>query len=222
MPITSNSFEERVKNYYRFKEDYDWTQAVDKVIGLETIFHRTRCGETLKLATKFGRLGRYLDVGCGTALITRFLPEGTLGVDLNPRNLQKARQYAPKATFALCDAEGAMPFHDQSFECVICTEMLEHLLYPLRALGEIHRVLRPRGVLIGSVPGRSSIWKFRWLSGSRNSFQEEPYHKHYRREELEVLLSQYFHLERLYLKNFTMNWFFVAFKKDSAIGAPPD
>jgi len=43
------NLEEQVKQYYRCTENYDWTRAVDRFIGPETIFHWTRCKETLKL-----------------------------------------------------------------------------------------------------------------------------------------------------------------------------
>jgi len=131
-------------------------------------------------------------------LITRFFPEGTVGIDLNPRNLEKAKQYAAKARFVLCGAAGAIPLRDQSFDMAICTEMLKHLLYALQALGEVYRVLKPQGVLLGSVPGRSPVWKQRWMSSSRNAFEEEPYHKHYNCEEVKTLLSHQFHVEKLY------------------------
>jgi len=208
------TLEEQVKYYYRCTENYDWTRAADSFIGLETIFHRTRCTETLRLVKEVKHHGRYLDVGCGTALITRSLPSGTVGIDLNPRNLQKAKQYAAQARFVLCDAEGTIPLRDQSIAVAICTESLEHLLYPLQALKEIYRVLKPNGVLVGSVPGVSPIWKLRWTSRSRDSFNEEPYHKHYNRDEVKMLLSQYFHIEKLYAKYLQMNWFFLALKKE--------
>ena len=212
MEVTTN-LEEQVKRYYRYSENYDWTQAADRFIGLETIFHRTRCTEILGLVNELKPRGAFLDVGCGTGLITRFLPSGTLAIDLNPRNLEKAKQYAVKARFVLCDAEGTIPLRDQSLDVAICTETLEHLLHPLQALKEISRVLKPNGFLFGSVPGRSPIWSFRWLSSSKNSFNEEPYHKHYSRGELKELLSHHFSIRRFYSRHLQMSWFFVAVKK---------
>ena len=208
------NLQEQVKHYYRNTENYDWTHAADTFIGLETIFHRTRCTETLKLVEEVKPQGRSLDVGCGTGLITRFLPSGTVGIDLNPRNLQKAKQYAAQARIVLCDAEGTIPLRDQSVDLAICTETLEHLLHPLQALKEVNRVLKPEGVLVGSVPGCSPIWKLRWTSSSRNSFNEEPYHKHYNRQELKLLLSEHFTIRKLYAKYLQLNWFFLAIKKE--------
>jgi len=207
--------EEQVKCYYRHTENYDWTRAVDKFIGLETIFHRARLRKTCNLLKQLEGGERYLDVGCGTAMITRFLPEGAVGIDLKPRNLERARPYAAKARFLLCDAEGTIPLRDESFEVAVCTEMLEHLLYPLRALSDVYSVLKPKGILVGSVPGRSPIWKLRWMSSSRQNFTGEPYDKHYDQEEVKTLLSRYFHIRKLYSRYFQMNWYFLVIRKEA-------
>jgi len=201
--------EDQVKFYYRHRENYDWTRTASSLVGLETLFHRSRLKETLKLVAEFGPPGRYLDVGCGTAMVTRFLPPGTVGLDLNPRNLEKARRYAPSSHLVLCDAEGAIPLANATFDAAVCTEMLEHLLQPGLALAELGRLLKPTGILIGSVPGESPIWKLRGLSSSRGCFVAEPYHKHYSRAALMELLSQAFDVRKLYSRNWEMNWFFV-------------
>jgi len=39
-----------------------------------------------------------------------------------------------------------------SVDCVVLTEVLEHIYEPRAALAEIHRVLRPGGALVGTVP----------------------------------------------------------------------
>jgi len=213
----NEKLEAQIKDYYRHVENYDWTRAADNFVGPETLFHRLRCREILRLLESVSSSPRkWLDIGCGTALITRHLPAGAVGLDLNPRNLEKARRYAPEAAFINCDVEGHVPLTDRSFDLAVCTEMLEHLIYPQRAVAEIQRVLSPGGVLIGSVPGRSPIWKLRGLSSSKAAFAEEPYHKHYRREEVESLLSEHLRLRRLYSKHLQMNWFFVAVKESQS------
>jgi len=204
-------FERRVKAYYRHHEEYDWTRATTRLTGIETIFHRARLAAVADLTGRFGR-PPFLDVGCGTALMTRVLPDRTVGIDLNPRNLNKAIQYAPGARFVLADAEGSIPLRDASFQTVVCTEMLEHLLYPERAVGEIRRVLKPGGMLIGSVPSRSWIWKLRALSGSSGHFEDEPYHNHYLRREVVELLSPHLAIRRISGRYARTNWYFVCEK----------
>ena len=46
----------------------------------------------------------------------------------------------------------AMPFANQAFDVVICSEVLEHIPEHQRAMGEIVRVLKPGGTLVVSVP----------------------------------------------------------------------
>jgi SAM-dependent methyltransferase len=46
----------------------------------------------------------------------------------------------------------ALPFEAGSFDCVICTEVLEHCARPFDVVGEISRVLRPGGWLFVTTP----------------------------------------------------------------------
>lgn len=46
----------------------------------------------------------------------------------------------------------SMPIEDDSFDAVLCTEVLEHLTDPLKALQELTRVLRPGGKLVLTAP----------------------------------------------------------------------
>jgi SAM-dependent methyltransferase len=45
-----------------------------------------------------------------------------------------------------------IPFRSQTFDLVLCTQMLEYATDPLLVLSEIHRVLKPGGRLLLSVP----------------------------------------------------------------------
>ena len=102
----------------------------------------------------------------------------TCGFDLSPnmaaRTQRLARRHLPRAS-AHCQAVDAcnMPFRDGSFDAVVCCYLLELMGAEdiLRALGEIHRVLRPNGrlalVLIGqNVPAFNAALS-RWPAGSR-------------------------------------------------------
>ena len=62
--------------------------------------------------------------------------------------------------------EGCLPFHSHCFDIVICTEVLEHLLWPQRLLTECHRVLSAQGCMVISVPNMVSLtYRFAWLMG---------------------------------------------------------
>ncbi|HEU5115000.1 MAG TPA: class I SAM-dependent methyltransferase [Candidatus Paceibacterota bacterium] len=46
----------------------------------------------------------------------------------------------------------ALPFKDEEFDVVFCFEVLEHVANPVKAVLEIHRVLKPGGKAFASTP----------------------------------------------------------------------
>jgi len=76
--------------------------------------------------------------------------------------------FAPPCDIA-CDLNSPklkLPFSDGKFDLVICTEVLEHLLWPQQFLKEAFRVLTPTGKLIVSVPNITSLsYRIAWLMG---------------------------------------------------------
>lgn len=59
-----------------------------------------------------------------------------------------------------------LPFTENAFDLIICTELLEHLLWPQHLLKEAHRVLAREGSLIVSVPNVASLtYRIAWLMG---------------------------------------------------------
>ncbi len=197
------------RNYYLEIEDYDWVNATDKLLGLESLFHRARQKVILSTILKYKKEGLFLDAGCGTGLLLRHLPAGSVGVDINPRNIKKIKSHAPYAKVVKADLE-RLPFKSRHFSNIVCTDVLEHFLYPAKPLKELYRVLKKSGVIIGTVPGRSPLWKLRFLSSTR---PREPYHKYYRRQELTKLLKKNgFRIKCLTHKIFAMEILFVAEK----------
>jgi ubiquinone/menaquinone biosynthesis C-methylase UbiE len=57
----------------------------------------------------------------------------------------------------------AIPMPDESFDVVLCTEVLEHVPEPIKAVGEMARILRPNGRLLLTAPLGSIL-------------HQEPYH----------------------------------------------
>src|SRR5262245_52731611 len=45
-----------------------------------------------------------------------------------------------------------LPFDDSSFEGVVVQAVLEHVLDPIRCVSEIHRVLKPNGLVYSETP----------------------------------------------------------------------
>lgn len=207
-PRTDAVYIAAVKDFYRSIEDYDWNRVVDQKIGLESFLHRAREQRTRQLITTYAR-GRCLDAGCGTGLMLRHLPAGAVGLDLNPRHVARAQRYAPAARVQVGDIE-ALPFPDASFDTVVCTEVLEHVVHPSRALTEIRRVLTSGGCLIGSTPRHALLWRFRWLSATHQ--HNEPFHNEFTAAEVRALLRDW-QVVTLRPHIFRSTFFFVAAKR---------
>jgi SAM-dependent methyltransferase len=117
-----------------------------------------------------------LDVGCGTGrhlLELSRLRASFIGLDMSREDLRKmrylvhltAKERPVVATIGAVQGDGErLPFADGLFDCVICTETLEHVPDDRLVARELVRVLRPGGVLVLSVPDEHSERLLWWLS----------------------------------------------------------
>lgn len=133
----------------------DWKKIEDSVIGKRSYYFLTPTSLSLmirleELSKRYAR-GRLLDVGAGRLVhkaMLSCLAESYIGLD-------KTKTH-PKIDL-LADLIKGLPFKDESFDTIFCSQVLEHLSDPRLALGEISRVLKKGGYLILSVPHLSYI-----------------------------------------------------------------
>lgn len=60
-----------------------------------------------------------------------------------------------------------LPFESDTFDTIICTQVLEHLLWPQAVLAECFRMMKCGGYVVVSVPNIVSLtYRLRWLHGS--------------------------------------------------------
>jgi SAM-dependent methyltransferase len=90
--------------------------------------------------------GRILDVGCGAKPYERWLPEAEVteytGVDRHP---------GPRVDIVV-GRTGPWPIESESYDTVICTQVLEHVQDLPDTLGEIDRILKPGGKIVITLP----------------------------------------------------------------------
>jgi SAM-dependent methyltransferase len=109
---------------------------------------------------------RVLDLGCRSGALTRHFLEGNevVGLDVDRAALAKAEALGIETVVA--DVEEPLPFAEASFDVVVAGELFEHLRFPRDVVDEIRRVLRPGGLLAGSVPNAFNVQnRLRFLRG---------------------------------------------------------
>jgi len=122
-----------------------------------------------------GRGKRVLDLGCRSGALTRhfLLGNEVVGVDVDRAALRTAEQFGIEPVAA--NIEDPLPFPDASFDVVVAGELFEHLRFPDAVVAEIRRVLRPDGVIVGSVPNAFRLQgRLRFLRG--RAPEDDPTH----------------------------------------------
>lgn len=135
-----------------------------------------------EIAIRLNGAKRVLDVGSGQGLLLSFLAE--LGhechaLDVKDQPSTSPDTYGKGITFRLCNVEAdAIPYSDESFDAVVCCQVLEHFSHShLAAVREMKRVLRPGGVLEIDVPNVASFRnRLRLLRGKHITYD---YAEHY-------------------------------------------
>ena len=118
--------------------------------------------ETVEDILRDEKRGRLLDVPAGHgALAVRLQKLGyeVSGCDLYPQ-IFDVKDIEIKAG----DLDATLPYEDETFECVVCIEGLEHIENPANAIREFARLLKPGGILVVSVPNIMNIEeRLKWL-----------------------------------------------------------
>ncbi len=102
-----------------------------------------------------------LDVGCGNGWVAKeFLPKGkkVFSLDISATNPSKAKRLYPSPEhFGITADSFHLPFNNDSFDCVIASEIIEHVAEPSFFMKELFRVVKKGGRLIISTPYKEKL-----------------------------------------------------------------
>lgn len=140
-----------------------------------------------------------LDAGCGSGRHLRALAKmpglKIFGIDRSQSDIVDARKALKEMPDALsgeysvtCADITALPFENEYFDCVICSEVLEHIPEHEAALNELVRVLKPNGDIVISVP-RYFSERICWLISSQYSNDEGGHIRIYKKKQLQKMLA---------------------------------
>ena len=140
---------------------------------------------------------RALDVGCSSGYLARRLVERgvrVVGVELDPRAADEARSICDEVLVGDVEAM-ELPFEHESFDVVLCGDLVEHLRDPGAALGRLRPLLRPGGRLVLTTPNvanwaiRLSLLGGRWRYTDRGILDRTHVHLFTRKTLVEAIES---------------------------------
>lgn len=155
-PVFSES-DGYVENYEKISSDH---LAVFEDKGVNPFMAEDVWNESEEIAAQLVRKftprdGSLLDVGCGMGRLLAKLPGFTrYGMDISSAYLSYAIR--GEGEFCLAKVE-EMPYHNEYFDTVVCTDVLEHVLDLNVAVAQLFRVLKPGGYLVVRVPYRENL-----------------------------------------------------------------
>jgi len=164
-------FDRMYKKLGVWKSGWEW----DKIHGYPkevSDYHclRTKGALLSKLRPTAG--SKILDVGCGTGyflfdMIKEYpcVNMYLVGIDISQHNIEclvhRIKEERKTNILAIRGSAQELPFRNDTFDIVTCSEVLEHLYDPEGAIREINRVLKLGGRLLISTPSRTAttFWR---------------------------------------------------------------
>jgi glycosyltransferase involved in cell wall biosynthesis len=129
--------------------DYD-DRAFYSIIPIQRYWQRRRH----RITTFWVRgSNRILDVGCGSSMIIQSL-NNAIGMDLSMGKMRFLRRFGIPL---LRGSTFALPFKDESFDCVINSQVIEHVPFDEALFAEMRRVLQPGGKLVIGTPDYATV-----------------------------------------------------------------
>jgi len=147
---------ESLEKYYRYGEDW-----------ITRYLHRQRVDHLAEVISKYSEDATALDVGCGSGIYTILLAGNllTVGIDVSRKALLTTRGWAESegirdhVHLINCSAE-FLPLRNNSFNLIVCSELIEHLDISENGVKEISRVLNCGGNAILTVP---NLFSYYWM-----------------------------------------------------------
>ncbi|MHC4973107.1 MAG: class I SAM-dependent methyltransferase [Planctomycetota bacterium] len=152
-----------------------WNRALNRRFAMENLrrhpnplVRRIEARRRARIASLVPRFDRAVDLGAedgSLAATWRDRGRFVLLLDLDASMLRRARTTAVAADAAV------LPLDTGSFDVVVCSALLEHVVDPAATVAEIARVLRPGGRLVAYVPWDAAVIRLkRWIRRLRLPF----------------------------------------------------
>ncbi len=123
-----------------------------------------------------------LDVGCRKGYQTILLEKR--GYVVTPIDVEKVFERC-----IIVDANKKLPFKDNSYDLIWCSEVIEHLASPVFTAHEFHRILKPGGKMILTTPN-SYFWLMKplhWIGLSPRKLQRKDHTQFFHEKDIRLI-----------------------------------
>lgn len=117
--------------------------------------------------------GKALDVGCRDGYWSQKLMDKGYSVE----SIDVEPHYAPAIKI---DVDNGLPYKNESFDLIWCSEVLEHLKDPGLVLAQMSKLLKKNGIIVLTVPN-SYFWlmKLFYMTGLKPKQMQNLGHRHF-------------------------------------------
>ncbi len=142
----------------------DYYQKGVKKNVLQRIWHKGKLAAVTSLTKDNPK--KILDVGCASGwflheISKKFSKTKCIGIDTYKEAILYGKKRYKNLTLVHADCH-KIPFPPESFDLVICTEVLEHVLDPKKVVEEIKRVLKPDGIAVIEMDSGNFLFRIIW------------------------------------------------------------
>jgi len=157
--INQNVYNKIDNNLYNAEGDI-WWQPDTILHLLKTSINPWRVGYSNNIIKKLGiepKGKNALEVGSGGGILTEEICKmgfATTGIDPSDNSLKTAKNHADAGGLNIKYDKGTgeqLPYSDNTFDCVFCCDVLEHVRDLQKVIAEISRVLKPNGIFFLSL-----------------------------------------------------------------------
>ncbi len=149
--------------YYDLNADKWWKE--DETLHLSSHLNKSRF-EFFESYVPNWKGIKVLDIGCGGGLACEFLAKRgahVSGIDLSFNSIKAAQEHAKKSNLQIdyqCGVAENLPYEENTFDVVVCFDVLEHVEDWKKAIGEIYRVLNKNGIFLFDTINKTFKSKF--------------------------------------------------------------
>ena len=160
---------------------------------------KTRLDYLVRLAGRLAAGRSLLNIGCGDGYLERRAQQKKWTVVSVDPDSGAVGRLQTLGVDARCGSIESLPVDSQSIDVVVSTEVFEHLApHTLEGgLSEIKRVLKPRGLLIGTVPYREDLSQNEvFCPDCKKTFHRWGHQQSFDEAGIRSLLGRYFEVRR--------------------------